>query len=64
MSTRRTYILLSDACALPIPAFEDPGENHAAHCAWAQTVTNIADALARQSTAFDRERFLKDAGVA
>jgi hypothetical protein len=61
--TRKDYVLIAAALARPIDAFDTPLETHAASCAWAQACDNVADALAKDNSRFDRERFLTACGV-
>lgn len=61
--TRKDFELIAKALAQPIEAFDTAAESHAARCAWAQTCTNVAEALRSTNQRFDFERFLKACGV-
>lgn len=56
--TRRDYVLLSEAARQRMMTLTDPAHRRGA----AMMTRAIADALAAQSTGFDRDRFIKDAG--
>ena len=58
--TRKDYVLIAAALAKAKPARWHDGAQTAQHCA---DCTYIADALAQDNPRFDRERFLKAAGV-
>ncbi len=61
--TRKDYVLLAEAIAsayAAIPAPENPHETNGVR----RVASHVADALARDNPRFDRERFLKAAGVA
>jgi len=61
--TKKDYEAIARALARQIDAFPSAIENHAAHCARAQTCSNIADHCAADNPRFDRARFLKACGV-
>lgn len=62
--TRKDYVLLADALNRAARNLTAAGlTDHSAHTCWCECAATIADALAEDNPRFDRERFLKAAGV-